>query len=339
MAKVKLGLEGDSSSVYELIKILDIKGCDGNIIYEIHNQSDIKGYEPFPEFVNRSKPFYKSFINPGFVDLWASENISYAAKVDELWYFASDVGSNTYLGTGPTSVLNIREYCFEKSIKILYVEENLEQWIDKLFSNQLSEVNVNSTNEIRTISQSYNEVNLIVKRCGDGIARIIDTADKLSETNYRDLFLSAAHSHTQYIVEAEATNRKGRTDLKVYDKLLEIPYIYEFKIHKTNADIKKGLNQITRQYATVLNRKNGLVFINKRQGDLSIIINSIKKILEKVELDIYDINLDANQHTIIVKHKHHLDKTINCILTIFLFDIQQLFDTSKVVLKKPRQKK
>jgi hypothetical protein len=329
MAKIKLGLEGDSSSVYELIKILEIKGCDGNIIYEIHNQSDIKGYEPLSEFVNRSKPFYKSFINPGFVDLWASECISYAAKVDELWYFASDVGSNTYLGAGPTSVLSIREYCFKHSIKILYVEENLEQWIEKLFSKELSEIKVDPTNEIRTISQSYNEVNLIIKRCGDGIARIIDTADKLSETNYRDLFLSAAHSHTKYTIEAEATNRKGRTDLKIYDKLLEIPYIYEFKIHRTNADIKKGLTQITRQYATVLNRKNGLIFINKKQSDLSIIMTSIKKALEKDKLDINDINLDSNQHIIIVKHKHHLDKTINCILSIFLFDIQQLKDTIK----------
>lgn len=71
--------------------------------------------EPNPEFVNRSRPFYNAFINSGFVDRWACENISYAVQIDNVWYFASNTGSNTYLGGGPTSTLKIREYCYKKT--------------------------------------------------------------------------------------------------------------------------------------------------------------------------------------------------------------------------------
>lgn len=322
MTKIKLGLDGDSSSVYELIEILKIKGCDGNIIYEIHNQSDIKGHEPFAEFVNRSKRFYDAFINPGLVDNWASENISYAAKIDELWYFAADVGSNTYLGGGPTSILEIREFCFNSSIKILYVEDQFDNWVENLFSSSNSQLSNNQ--EQRTIPQSYNESNRILKRCGDGIAQIIKTADKLSENNIRDLFLAAFNSHIDYVVVAEATNRQGRTDLKIIDKKLDVTFIYEFKIHKTDADITQGLFQITKQYPTTLDRTNGLIFINKTKQDLSLILSSIQTQIENLELIIEDIYKDSNEHRLVVRHKHPLDKTINCTLTIFLFDIREI---------------
>ena len=200
-----------------------------------------------------------------------------------------------------------------------------------MFNKEISEV-IETTQEItktRTVSQSYNEINLIIKRCGDGITRIVETAEKLHEPNFRDLFLSAVDSHENYFVEAEATNRKGRTDLKIFDRQLDIPYIYEFKIHKGIEDIKAGLEQITKQYATVSNRSNGLVLINTKQCDLSTVMSSIEKLLPNAGLEIKGIKTDPNQHKLVVKHQHHLDININCILTIFLFDIQQLKKAAK----------
>ncbi len=333
MSKIKLGTEGNSSSVYDLIDILDVKGCDGNIVYEIHDHYLTGGAMPNPEFVNRSRLFYETFINSGYVDRWACENISYAAQIDNVWYFASNTGSNTYLGGGPTSTLRIREFCYKNKIKIFYIEDSLDSWIRVLFNKEDFDNGEfpQNKNPIRTEPQSFNEINLIIKRCGDGISRIIDTADKLHEINFRDLFLSAIHSHANYIVEAEATNRKGRTDLKIYDRQLVVPYIYEFKVHRNDSDIKEGLNQITSQYATINNKFNGLVLLNKKQTDLSKILTSIEVLLHNIELDIEDININQNDHTIVVKHQHRLDKTINCILTVFLFDIQMLIGSTNEV--------
>lgn len=324
MAIIKLGIPGDSSSVYELIEILDIKGCDGNIIYEIQNHADSGAKGPHPEFINRSKPFYDTFVNPYFVDQWASGNISYAAKIDNVWYLAINTGSNTYLGTGPSSTLYIRNHCFKNEIKILYIESSLEKWMNTLFGEHLQQPNKTEQTERRNISQSYKEINLAIKRCGDGIARIQKTALKLHEPNYRDLFLAAIHSHSNYIVEGEATNRAGRTDLKIYDKELLTPFIYEFKIFKSIKNIQEGLEQITKKYVTVENRYNGLVLINKKNRDLSEILSEIENCLKATtELNIEDTNIDRNEHKIIVSHKHHLDSSVNCILTIFLFDIQE----------------
>jgi hypothetical protein len=331
---IKLGTAGDSTSVYELIILLDNKGCDGNLIYEVHNQSTTANNEPHPEFINRSKPFYGAFVNPGFVDQWASNDISYAAKIADIWYFAYNTGSNTYLGSGPTSTLKIREFCFHKRIKILYVEDSFKNWIDILFKKEVTE---SPEKEIRTLAQSYKEINLIIKLCGDGISKINLTVNKLSEPNFRDLFLAAMYSHREkYIAEGEAINKEGRTDLMIYDTQLtsQPPFIYEFKIHKENNDITDGLNQITKQYATVNNKFNGLVLINKKKCDLSEILNTIEDLLSKTDLIIDRIE-PSSDHIIIVHHKHLLNKTISCILTIFLFDIQLFIEKKKKMEKKP----
>jgi len=118
MNYINLGIKGDSSSVSILISILENNKCDGNILYEIHNQVFKDSKNPNEEFVKRSEKFYSIFVNQFFVDQWASDEISYAVKIDNVWYFAIDTGSNTYLGTGPTSTLRIREFCYNNNIKM-----------------------------------------------------------------------------------------------------------------------------------------------------------------------------------------------------------------------------
>jgi hypothetical protein len=120
----------------------------------------------------------------------------------------------------------------------------------------------------------------------------------------------------------------------IYDTQLirQPPFIYEFKIHENNNDILEGLNQITKQYATVNNKYNGLVLINKKKCDLSEILTAIENQLRRTDLIIDRIE-QPSDHIIKVHHKHHLNKTINCILTVFLFDIQ-LFIEKKTSKKK-----
>jgi hypothetical protein len=321
MNTIKLGYPGDSSSVYELIEILRNKGCDSNTIYEFHHRVGSGGNLPHPEFINRSRPFYSAFINSSLVDEWACEDISYGARVDGVWYFAIDTGSNTYLGMGPTSTLDMRRFCFESKIKILYVDRSIEDWISTNSEINSSEEpkRQNSSND----SQVYEEFNVIIKRCGDGISRIVNTAARLTEPNYRDLFLAALHSHTRFIVDVEVINRVGRTDSKVTDRHTSATYIYEFKIYKVVSDAQTGLKQITDQYATTFNRLNGLIFLNRAKKDLSIIMAGIEAEISKTGLTVVGIKSDNNEHQIKVNHKHIRDSNLDCSLTIFLFDLQE----------------
>jgi hypothetical protein len=128
---VKTGVEGDSSSVYNLINLLNKNNrSKNNTVYEIHDPRGFKA-QPSAEFRNRSKLFYKAFVNPQKVDVVGSTNISYACIINGICYLAPNAGSNTHLGGGPTSVLYIRRFCGENGIKLQYFEGAIEEWKEK----------------------------------------------------------------------------------------------------------------------------------------------------------------------------------------------------------------
>lgn len=308
---------GNSSSVYELIEILKGKRPEANLVFEIHDH--IEAVSADTEFVNRTRKFYSSFLDSYMVDQWACNNISYIAKVDSLWFVAEHIGANTYLGSGPASVIAFRKHCFENGIRIRYVEGMFEKLLSEITGIKNNKSAINGITEV----ESYQRVNMIIKRCGEGISRIIKTAQKLIEPNYRDLFLAAINSHDEYIVEGESENRKGRTDLKVIDRKLKCTFIYEFKIYTGPLSVKEGLDQITDKYLTSDNRLNGLVFISHEKRDLSELMADIASECELFGLTFQSNVLDSSEYFAIAKHKFPRNKAIECTLTIFLFDIQK----------------
>lgn len=342
MNSINLGIKGDSSSVYELISILDIKGCDGNIIYEIHDQTTSGGGEPHSEFKNRSLQFYDAFINSGMVDQWACNDISYAAKVDNVWYFLHDTGSNTYLGGGPTSTLRLREFCYKKGIKILYIEDIFTNWTSTLFrespnkfegvqKKSYDEAEIESNDNVLsnpepTLSESYSDVNQIISKCGEGIQIINSTAQNLNENDYRNLFFAAVNSHHPNIfpVAENLSRNNGRSDLELHDKRRsELPkYIYEFKVYGSKKNIIDGLDKIINKYPTPKDKLTGLVIINKKIVGLDVLLKRIEKYIDDIDIVEPHIFPDLNNNRIVVTHKHHLNKKESCKLTIHLFDIQ-----------------
>ena len=344
MKIIKLGVDGDSSSVYDLMTIIDTQGCDDNLVYEIHDLN-IDQSKPNSEFINRSTQFYQTFDNKNLVDQWAANDISYATKINGHWYVTQNTGANTYLGGGPTSTLRFREYCYKKGIRLFFIESSLNKWIEdnQPKTKSLPPPLKNKPRLTKTdgrgkratapkrkkkvsveVPEPYNKINFIIEQCGEGVERIVKTASKLTENNYRDLFLAALNSHRQFHFEGESTNRVGRTDLKVRHNKTRDVYIYEFKIHNKTGDINDGLKQITDQYLTTKNKFNGLVLINKKQQDLSLILQTVVRQIKKLKLGVtFDlITPDFNNLKIKVTHKHIRNKTVNCVLTIFLFDIQ-----------------
>ena len=129
MKIIKIGKESCSESAFQLMSIIDEKGCADNMIYEIHSIVTSKDVSD-PEFIKRSS--YSAFVNPELVDKMACNNISYAALINEDLYMAIDTGSNTYLGEGPTTTLKIREQCFVKKIKLEFVNKSIEEWIKEI---------------------------------------------------------------------------------------------------------------------------------------------------------------------------------------------------------------
>jgi hypothetical protein len=310
---------GISYSVYSMIEIMKGQRPDGNLIYEIHE--DLGPGEPDPEFKRRTSNYYMAFADAFLVDQWATNTISYTLKVDSTWFVAEQMGSNTYTGTGPTSVIDMRRYCAEAGIKILYIEKPLKEWLDEVLDrkkNPASEQNKPSPVKI------YRQANYIISRCGEGLSRVIKTAQKLHENNFRDLFLAAFHSHRDFVVEGEALNREGFTDLKVTHRETDATFIYEFKIQdgKTST-IQKGLTQITDRYLAANNQLNGLIFINTESRNINDLKAAIVKEISDIGLTVSPEALTAPGAIMVARHSNVRDSAIECTLTIFVFDIQR----------------
>jgi hypothetical protein len=262
-------------------------------------------------------------MNRSAVDLRASCNISFAARINGIWYFAEEVGSNTYLGTGPTSVLDVRKHCTDNGISILYVEKNFEDWKNELLGNvkRNERNNKEATVDVITI---YEEINRKMKLVGNQLMRSLRTANKLSETMFRDFFLGGLSTHTGLWATGESENRKGRTDILVLDKRINERFIYEFKIYKQTKDINDGLQQIIFQYPTQNDNHNGLVILSRKTSDFAKTMSLIKQRLEETKIEIVNLsNIAEDPATILVEYIHPRNSELVSRLSIFVFDFQQ----------------
>jgi len=319
---VHLGTPGVSYSVYELIELLKIKGCELGYIYEIHDPTRMEKSEPFSGFVERTKNYYSAFVNPSMVDVCRSNQISFAVKIDHVWYFAEDVGSNNYLGTGPTSIIDMRKYAYENGINIMYVEKQFDEWKTALLENIESE-QMSTGETIIDKKTAYQKINRLIKLAGNELTKYLGTASGLGENDCRNYFIAGLITHAEYDVSAEAENRIGRTDMIVLNKKFNYRFIYEFKIHKQNKDIDDGLQQIINQYSTLTDTHNGLVVLNRKQGDVARIMNYIQTKLSVFAISSFTQSLvEDDLYTLQVTYPHPRDSRNECMLTIFVFDIQ-----------------
>nr|WP_294991380.1 hypothetical protein [uncultured Sediminibacterium sp.] len=318
---VSLGDPGISYSVYDLLKLLQRNKPDNGLVYEIHDPQKMGPGESLDEFKQRSGAYYKAFLNPGFVDHNASHSISFAAIICNVWYFAEDVGSNTYLGTGPTSVLDMRKFCSETSLGILYVERDFTEWKNELLGNHQRKETLPDTRDVKGI---YEEINRRIKLTGNEFIRHLNDFKTQNETGCRSYFLAGLSTHSDLIATGESENRIGRTDMLVIDNKSNHRFIYEFKIYKETSDINKGLEQIIFQYPTQEDHYNGLVILSRKKADFAKTLGLILERVRKSNIEIIrSSQLPDDPRTIEIEYKSPRNSAQLCVLTIFAFDLQE----------------
>lgn len=131
MIASQMGENYTSYGVYELIKFMESNAV--HLVYEIHdlqtNFSEKK--EPPNNFRERTKPFYGAFLDRSEVDLYPCEDISFAFFYKTTWYYSKNCGANTYLGLGGQAVIDMREFCHKNNIKMQFIDEIFDVWINK----------------------------------------------------------------------------------------------------------------------------------------------------------------------------------------------------------------
>ncbi|OFY94803.1 MAG: hypothetical protein A2309_06540, partial [Bacteroidetes bacterium RIFOXYB2_FULL_35_7] len=269
-------------------------------------------------------------INPGDVDIWVASEISYAVKIANEWFVAIDGGANDYLGTGPTATINIRIFCTQKNIKILFIEENFDVWFDNHFPKNLKvETNnsINSTDFLNVDEKSvFEKTSQLLVELFSNYEKIPISFTNLHEPDIRNLTVSTLNTHSNFLSKGEVFNNEGKTDLWIYSKLHLYEYFYEFKIWSNSNDIDEGIKQTCTKYSNHKNKCNGLVVFNKKNKDFSSVIQNIKSIIlnnKEIEFEqIKEFNSNSEDDNVFTfTYNHPRASAKKCLLKVLIFNL------------------
>jgi hypothetical protein len=120
---------------------------------------------------------------------------------------------------------------------------------------------------------------------GKNLENYKDLNDKFNEERYRDYFLpflNAVSPH--YSAKGEAFNRKGKTDILVFDKKGNNVFIAECKLWRGEAYLLSGLDQLLNNYVNWRDEKAALIVFNREVQQFSYVITTATEALSRHSL-------------------------------------------------------
>ena len=207
-----------TDNAYKLADLINGGHYNNILYYEFHEEVDpeavfncLEGLESFSE---RAEEFNIIFFSHGFVDELPA-TIHVAIKISDEWFIARDCGSNYYLGYGPTGILKLREACAKKNVASFAKEENFEEWLKKKFGSPKKP----SATDKKSIDQfQFEKLIKALQYLTVEMQRRPKEFQDLKEENIRDRMLTPINVIFKGRGNAEAKNRKGKTDILVKTK-------------------------------------------------------------------------------------------------------------------------
>jgi len=268
-----------SDCCYKLSELI-LSGHYNNIFYyefhqEVDPESNYNSLEGLKAFTNRSQDFYEIFISTGWIDEFPAR-IHIALKVGDEWFIARDIGSNFYLGYGPTGILKLREACSKKKITAFAPNENFDDWIKNKFEESkipnLQNPNYNDTIQFEKLCET-------IRLMTSEIQRRPEQYQGLTEENIRDRMLTPINIAFNGRGNAESKNRKGKTDILVRTEDGLNEHIFELKVWSGIKTIEQTIEQIL-SYISWHNNYCGIIIFCYNKN-YSAILNATEKFLKE----------------------------------------------------------
>jgi len=259
-----------TNSAYRLADLINGGHYNNILYYEFHEEVDPTGIynclEGLESFSGRSEKFYKIFLSYSYVDERPAI-IHIAVKIADEWFIARDCGSNYYLGYGPTGILKLREACSNKNVVSFALEENFEEWLKNKFGNQKKQ-SVIAKKSIDLIQ--FDKLIKALRYLTADMQRRPEQFQNLKEENIRDRMLTPINVTFKGRGNAEAKNRKGKTDILVRTKDGLNEHIFELKVWDGIKTLEEAVLQL-QSYLSWHNNYSGIIMFCYNSNFTSIL--------------------------------------------------------------------
>lgn len=291
------------------------------VVYEFHRYVSAEfNTTSFEEFKKRSSRYYTNCISlETQVDDWPAK-IDCAVKIRNEWYLCLEGASNFYLGSGPTSLIGLRQICSEKRIPILITNMSVMEFAHGRFpeyelppyfnysvdfqillndlKHKSGKIRHSSVKAIR--NQSYPSITKLESAFKSinntiGDAKIIMQKSKQKyigkkEPELRDDLLDLLNMRLKVKGFGEVTRGGGRTDIAIPTSNSNICHIYECKVGISAAKFKEALEKLFKRYIGYHEKRCGIILFN-RLANFSQRVNQISAFIKKTG----GINLDIGK--------------------------------------------
>jgi hypothetical protein len=297
-------------SAYKLAELINGDHYNNIFYFEFHEEVGsskiLNCLEGLNEFQKRSQDFYKIFISPINVDEKPAI-IHIVIKVADEWFISLDIGSNFYLGYGPSGILKLREACAKRNITAIATDENVNDWLRNNFILERKQTIKDSQSAHKL---QFEKLCRALERLTADLQRRPKEYQGLNEDNLRDRLLIPLNIIFKGRGHAESKNRQGKTDIliRTNDGLNE--HIFELKVWRGINSLTSAINQL-KGYLSWHNDYCGILLFNYNNNFTGILKKIEKYIDENFTIDKKHRNI-RNEFRFFIQHQTDSKKTILC---------------------------
>lgn len=168
--------------------------------------------------------------------------------------------------------------------------------------------------------QAYQEVISFMATLGKNLETSAGLNKKMSEEEYRDYFIPALNSISErHGAKGEVFNKKGKTDILVFDNIGNNIFLAECKLWNGAAQLRSAIDQLLGSYVNWRDDKTALVVFNRDVQKFSEVISSAREAVSNHELCAGETgSLSDVSYSYLFRHPDDPAKT--CKLELLLFN-------------------
>ena len=209
----------------------------------------------------------------------------------------------------------------EKAYDISETEQEVKLTLTNYFNSNTVDPDF-ITETISSISnKAYFQIIDYIITLGKNLEAFKELNTKFDEERYRDYFIAFLNAvSSQHAAKGEVFNRKGKTDILVFDNHGNNIFIGECKLWKGEAYLTNAINQLLENYVNWRDEKTAILIFNRDVQNFTDLIDKATSTVSKHQLCLKDIGLrNSTSYSYLFMHPNDANKLIKLELVLFNF--------------------